>query len=70
MEHIDSWDSNSCMEVSPDSKVASILPRLGHWVPCQDFGEVVVVTIGIIDIDTAADVDNIVDQGCSQGLPW
>ena len=70
MEHIHSWDSNSCMEVSPDSKVTSTLPRLGHWVPCQDFGEVVVVTTGITDIDTTADVDDIVDQGCSQRLPW
>ena len=28
-----SWNGNGCMVVSPQSKIPTCLPRLGHWVP-------------------------------------
>ena len=53
------------MEVSPNLKVASLLPRLRHWVPGLDFVQVVVVIV-----NAPTDVDDIVDQRCSKRLPW
>ena len=53
------------MEVSPNLKVANLLPSLRHWVPGLDFVQVVVVIV-----NAPTDVDDIVDQRCSKRLPW
>ena len=44
------------MDVSPHSKVASWLPRLSHWVPGEDGGELVAM------IETTGDEDDIVNR--------
>ena len=59
------WDGDGCMAVSRHSEVSSWLPRLGHWVPGKDRGEVVLVAFV-----AAGDVEDIVDGGGSQSVPW
>ena len=58
-----SWNGNGCVALSLHSKVASCLPGLGHWVPWEDRGEVVV------NIITTGDEEDIADQvACSPSL--
>ena len=60
------WSRNGdgCMHASPHSKVASWLPRLGLWVPGEDWGEHLAAII------TSGDEEDIVDRGSSQSAPW
>ena len=55
---------NSCMVVSPHSEVASRLPRLGHWVPGEDGGELVEMII-----EATGDKEDVADQGGSKIAP-
>ena len=40
-----SWNGDGCMVASPHSKVSSLLPGLGDWVPGEDRGEGVEIII-------------------------
>ena len=62
-----SWNGNGCMGLSPHSKVSSLLPGLGHWVPGEDRGEKVVMTPFII---TTGDEEDLVDHRSSKSGPF
>ena len=64
------WDGDGCMVVSRHIKVSSWLPRLGHWVPGEDRGEVVADIVAIEVIVATGDVEDIADGGGSQSPPW
>ena len=55
---------DNCMVASFHTEVASWLPKLGHWVPGEDRGEVVTILIS-----TTGDEEDIADQGSSKQCP-
>ena len=60
-------NGDGCMRGSPHSKVSSLLPRLHHWVPGQDRGEVVIIIITTGNVEDSADM---VWYGSSWPSPW
>ena len=58
-----SRNGNGCMVLSCLRKVVNLLPRLCHWIPGQDWGEVAV-------IKTTGDEEGLADQGSSKSIPW